>query len=126
MEAHPDFIICGSRVTPAGPPAPDYISGQSFSCDMKRYRVRSLFRYLGPNHPTVFFNRELLLKNGLEYDERLKYSQDYGLYCKIATIGKICILEDSLLLNRVHKDRITCSHRDEQIECDKVTQRLLL
>ena len=126
METHPDVIMCGSRVSPAGEPAPEHIPGLSFSCDMERYRVTSLFRYPGPNHPTVFFNRGLLLKNGLEYDEGLKYSQDYGLYCKIAEIGKICVLEDKLLINRVHKDRIGCAHREEQIECDKEIQRRLL
>jgi glycosyltransferase involved in cell wall biosynthesis len=126
MEAHPDVIMCGSRVSRVGAPVPEYKPGLQFSCDMKKYRVTSLFRYPGPNHPTVFFNRELLLKNDLEYDERLKYAQDYGIYCMIAEKGKICILEECLLLRRVHNDRITCEHRAEQIECDKVTERKLL
>ena len=126
MEAHPDVIMCGSRVSSMGVPAPKYTPGLSFSCNMRRYRVTSLFRYPGPNHPTVFFNRELLLKNDLKYDERLIYSQDYGLYCLIAEMGKICILNDTLLVNRVHKDRITSAHRSEQIECDKVIKRKLL
>ena len=126
MEAHPDVIMCGSRVGSVGDPVPEYTPGLSFVCNMQKYRVTSLFRYPGPDHPTVFFNRELLLKNNLEYDETLKYSQDYGLYCIIAEKGKICILEDRLLVRRVHNDRITCEHRAEQIECDKVTKRKLL
>ena len=126
MEEHPDVIMCGSFVSIAGKPAPEYSPRFSFSCNMQKYRASLLFGYPGPNHPTVFLSHELLLKNNLEYDERLKYSQDYGLYCKIAKIGKICILNDKLLMIRIHKDRITCAHRTEQIECDKVIMRALL
>ncbi len=126
MEAHPEVIMCGSRISRAGDPGPAYKPGLQYSCDMKRYRVTSLFRYPGPIHSTAFLNRELLLKNDLEYDEGLKYSQDYGLYCMIAEIGKICILEDRLLMNRVHNERISCAHRTEQIDYDKVVKRNLL
>ena len=93
---------------------------------MDSYRIRLLFSNPGPYHPTAFFNRELLLRHHIVYDEKLEYAQDYGLWVEISRHGKMFILEDVLLRYRVHSHQISQSKREKQFYCDKITKEKLL
>lgn len=123
MEAHPDVFLCGSKKT--------YQMGAVSKSrrieDMDNYRAKLLFRCHGPAHPTVFIRREMLEKYHVEYDERLRYAQDYRLFMTVCQLGgKICILPDILLFYRKHEKQVTSAHLEEQIRCAKMTQRMLL
>lgn len=125
MERHPDVIVCGSAVRDFG--AVDRVAKvRRTNVDMERYRIAALFGNPGPYHPTAFFNRELLLRHGLKYDEKLVYAQDYGLWVQIGRCGRVCNLKDVLLLRRVHANQISGARRESQIRCDQMTQRKLL
>ena len=124
MEAHPDVIMCGSNV--------EYFNG-SFSRkgkdrikDMETYRISTLFINPGPRHPTAFFNRELLIRHQISYDENLPYAQDYALWVEISKRGIIRILPDVLLRYRYNPSSVTGMHREEQIRCHKATEKKLL
>ena len=123
MESHPEAIVCGSTVVAPG-------QARSFQKrkieGMDSYRVKMLFRNPGPAHPTAFLRREKLIQYHIEYDESLRYSQDYGLWTVISQYGDICILPEALIAFRKHEGQITSMHREKQIQCDKVTQRKLL
>ena len=123
MESHPDVIVCGTSQEFFGDR-----SGQFHGkvMDMEDYRLRLLFRNPGPAHSTAFFNRELLLRYHICYDESLVYAQDYGLWVDISRCGKVFIMDDVLLRRRVHSHQITKEHRDEQVQCEKMTQARLL
>lgn len=122
MESHPDVIVCGSRFVLIGqqPVLSTYIES------MEHYRVRMLFTNPGPRHTTAFFDRKKLLQYQITYDEQLKYAQDYGMWMTASRYGRVCILPDVLVQIRIHPQRITDLHREEQIRCDKITQRKLL
>ena len=123
MEKHPDMILCGANVEFFG----DY-SGKS-ECridDMERYRISALFVNPGPSHPTAFFNRELLLRYHLAYDESIVYAQEYRLWVDISRHGQIGLLKEVLLRHRISKDQISIKHRSEQIKGDQITQGELL
>ncbi len=125
MERHPEVIVCGSKTGKIG--SDHYnLSGKIKMEDMEEYRIRMLFVNPGPFHPTSFFRHEKLLKHHIQYDENLYYAQDYGMWETISHYGRVCILEDVLLLRREHGGQITKAHRGHQIQCDKMTQRKLL
>ena len=94
--------------------------------DMESYRVRMLFTNPGPMHPTAFLNHEKLLKHHIEYDERLAYAQDYDLWMRISSIGRICILPDVLLHYRIHSGQVSKARRDLQNKCAQEIQKKLL
>ena len=123
MEAHPDTVMCGSRVELFG-------SRSGFGIkpinDTEIYRATLLFRYPGPMHPTIFLRHEALLTYGVRYNENLKYAQDYDLYAKVTPLGKIYIFPEPLLKYRTHEKQISSTGRDIQMECAKATQRRLL
>lgn len=123
MESNPDVIVCGSRTAEVGKHPPVRKSNIE---DMETYRVRMLFANPGPQHPTAFFDREKLARHHIAYDERLKYAQDYGMWMTVSQYGRVCILPDVLLYRQIHPNQITIAHREEQIACDKMTQRILL
>ena len=123
MESHPDVIVCGTNVEFFGMTSANYIRKIT---DMETYRVELLFGNPGPMHPTAFFNRELLQRYQIAYDEKLEYAQDYGLWVEISRLGQVAILEDILLRYRMHDYQISQSFREKQILCDKLTKEKLL
>ena len=123
MESHPDVFVCGADSVNLGD-EPRPVS--TVMEDMESYRVRMLFAYPGPTHPTAFFSREKLDRYRITYDESLVYAQDYGMWRTISKVGRICILPEVLLYYRIHPDQINKKHREQQIRCDKMTQRKLL
>ena len=114
MERHPAVIACGSNIEFFGAH-----SGVSHSRikDMETYRITALFVNPGPMHPTAFFNRELLLRYKISYDEKLTYSQDFGIWVEISKYGEVCLLKDVLLRYRVHENQISVYRRKKQIQC---------
>ncbi|MBO4687408.1 MAG: glycosyltransferase family 2 protein [Clostridiales bacterium] len=123
MENHPDVIGCGSRVTHN---LNDTTPSKMKSDSMELFRIKLLFVNAGPHHPTAFFRREVLVQNHIEYNEELRYAQDYDLWMRLSRIGESYILPDRLLYYRKHAGRSSQAHREEQIRCDKVTQKKLL
>lgn len=123
MENNPDVIVCGSKAIDAGKkPSPS----KNVIEDMENYRVRLLFTNPGPVHPTAFFDRAKLIQHHIEYDERLTYAQDYGMWVTVSKYGRVCILPDILVCRQKHPNQISIAHREKQIACDKMTQRILL
>ena len=123
MESHPQVIACGTRWVYYGKkPEPPIIWMEN----RENLRVRLLFANCGPVHPTAFFDREILVKHEILYDEQLIYSQDYGMWVTLVQYGDVCTLPETLLIFRNHQNRITKKHREQQIACDQITQRRLL
>lgn len=123
MESRPDAIACGTGYELIG-----VVHGTRPGkiIKMKDYRVKMLFAYPGPIHPTAFIDREKLMKHKVWYDENLPYAQDYGLWAEISRYGKVCVLPDILLQHRIHSNQVSKQHRERQIQCDKAVQKKLL
>ena len=126
MESNPDIIVCGAKTAPVGKRQQFAATGKASMTDMEEYRVKMLFVHPGPRHPTAFFRHDTLIKYKIQYDEGLRYAQDYGMWETMSRYGNVCILGDVLLLKRVHANMITKAHGEQQAECDKKTQRKLL
>jgi glycosyltransferase involved in cell wall biosynthesis len=61
-------------------------------------------------HSTVMWRSEL----EFEYDENYRYSQDYEMWCRMARIGKIGVINEPLAEIRIHESTITSARREEQ------------
>lgn len=126
MESNPDIILCGGKTAPVESRQRLVASGKASMTDMEEYRIKMLFVNPGPAHPTAFFRHDKMIKYNIWYDERLRYAQDYGMWETISRYGDVCIWGEVLLLKREHVYQISKAHREQQIECDKKTQRKLL
>lgn len=123
MEEHPDVIACGSNVEFFG--ARTLITHDKIT-DMEEYRIKLLYFNPGPRHPTAFFNRKLLLRHKVFYDETLEFAQDYRIWSDISKCGRIYILEDVLLKYRFHSSQVSKVHREKQRACSMLVRERLL
>ena len=124
MESHPDIVMCGATVQNFGANKKSHVARIK---DMDHYRIKTLFYYPGPLHPTMFIRHQILVDYKIAYDEGLAYDQDYDMCEKISrTGGKIVILPEILLYRRIHTNRITNKYYEKQKQCTIVTQKRLL
>ena len=125
MESHPDVVLCGCAIEEFGTK-----KGQYFTVikDPEFYKIKCLFYYPGPVHPTFFIRKQVLDQHNISYNEELIYVQDYGLLVDIsaATGARIFNLPEVLLKRRNHEIRITVQHQETQKLCKLKIQRKLL
>ena len=115
MESHPDVIVCGQK---------RYRRTRRFH--MEEYKIELLFLNPGPEHPSAFFNRNLLIQNKLKYNESLRYAQDFGLWYDITQCGKVFLMKDHLIDYRTSSNQVSRSHTEEQLKCDWITRKKML
>lgn len=124
MESHPDVALCGCAIEEFGSK-----SGQRFTRlnDPEESRIKSLFYYPGPFHPTFFIRKDILTQYHISYNEELIYAQDYGLLVDISRCGGVInYLPEVLLKRRHHENRISSQYRENQKKCSMKTQEKLL
>ena len=124
MESHPDVVLCGCATEEFGKRR-----GLRFTKikGLEECRIKSLFYYAGPQHPTFFIRRETLSKYHISYNEELIYAQDYGFLVDIYRCGGVIYnLPEVLLKKRYHDQRITMQHSEAQKKCSMITQEKLL
>lgn len=114
MESHPDVIVCGAYPILF---SDELSAGKQWEVkteikDMDSYRVKMLFRNPGPAHPTAFFNREMLARHHISYDEELVYAQDYGMWRTVSRYGRVYNLPEALLFRRMSENQISKAHRE--------------
>lgn len=123
MDAHPEYIVSGAWA--------DVFSSDENQikdmwrprmCEWEEYRIRLLFNNAPLLiHPTAIFRKEALEKCRLRYpeDEKYKYSEDYKMWVQCSCLGRIGILEETVLKYRNENtdSRITIRHQREMEKC---------
>ena len=120
MSDHPDVIVCGTWAKLIG----DWQKTHSNEIAKRKipsseeFKIYQLFSN-NPNivHPSAMFNKKLLLENGIKYDERFIYSQDYKMWIECNRVAKCAIVEEVLLEYRVHGNAISTSKKEIQDDC---------
>ncbi len=123
MEDHPEVAVTGGYVF-TGSDTPRFLTG--CQADMEKTRIRMLFGNAGVAHPTAMIRRQFLLDHGITYNEKLRKSQDYGLWIDIMNKGG-CIrtLPRILLRYRVHDGQIS-AQRGNQMQYARMATGSLL
>lgn len=76
-------------------------------------------------HPTVIFNKEIFNTVG-GYDYTMLIAEDYDLWCKMLTRGKLVVLNKRLLQLRKHGNNISVVKRNLQKQSEYVAYVKLL
>lgn len=77
-------------------------------------------------HPTVIFRADLLARHQLQYDEKLRYAQDYDLWSRFTDYGPVANGAAPLVYYRVYDEtRRTEMHRQQQDIASGVVKRNL-
>lgn len=124
MERHPGVGLLGTAVRLIGPAGN---SGGMWVLPQEDLQIR--WRSLLANpfmHPSVLIRSEILVQNGLQYDERFRISQDYDLWTRLLRHTRGANLGEPLVSYRVHKAGLTGSHRDTLIrESSEISRRTI-
>lgn len=86
------------------------------ACDPDLLAWYLLFYNRLAGHSQVIFRRKPVIDLG-GYSENYRYGQDYELWCRLLKVGKIFILPDILLQQRLHSDRISVEKKSAQEVC---------
>lgn len=110
MESNPDVIVCGcgikffSNSTEKIEKNRDYIVKID---DMELFRIKLLFCNCGPAHPTVMYNKQLINKYSVTYNEYYENSQDYYMWVTCSSVARMHIIGEVLLYYREHDLQIS-------------------
>ena len=105
MEDNPDVVACGTWFTYFGDKDHDvkYVID-----DNEYYRCCLLFNnYPTILNPSAMIRRDVLEKNHIRYDARLRKAQDYGMWVTLSQYGKCTNLKEVLVKYRWHTSQIT-------------------
>ena len=77
-------------------------------------------------HPTVMFNKKILLKDNLFYDNSINGGEDQELWTRAVLKTKLAILNENLLQYRVHNSNATDVNLEEGSNNTKIAKMKLL
>ena len=115
LEVHPEVVALGTQVCTSLDPehAMDKFPVSDWTPDQDVLKIRMLFHNVGLPHPTSMFRRDEMLQRGITYDERIKKSQDYKLWVDLMPYGEIGMLNEVLLMYRVHEGQISTNRTNQ-------------
>lgn len=103
MKAHPDVDILGTFAKEF-----DQSHNLKMATFINKDDTKSLLLFTNCLfHPTVMIKKSFLEKTGIRYDENFLTSQDYDLWARASHKGNIEVLDEFLLLYRIHGGQIT-------------------
>ncbi|MEG1545065.1 MAG: glycosyltransferase, partial [Tannerellaceae bacterium] len=111
MEVHPEVDVLGT--------GSQLFGGRSLLCTpLILHRAITMQEMLKGNYivnPTVMLRRSTIERYSLRCEERYKYSDDYGLWMKMLSLGlHIENIPDILTEYRISESQASCQHSDAQ------------
>jgi glycosyltransferase involved in cell wall biosynthesis len=106
LDLNPDVVAVGSQVRKL---SSDGVSGEiHFELPQTHEAIiLRLIRLWSMWHPTVIFRREAVIKAGNYSDQ--KPVEDYGLWMRLASVGRLANLPEPLLQYRIHEKSVTAN-----------------
>ncbi len=114
MEHHSDVALLTTKVQMFGENIRNRspLSVRLFSTS--QYLKASLLFNNGLPHPTAMIRTSFLMEHSLNYDPKIKKSQDYDLWVHIARNGRIAFSQKPLVYYRIHNGQISNDVSGEQ------------
>ena len=126
MEEHPGIVALGAYVCTNLDmqnkeqkfPASDWTP------DQEVLKIRMLFRNTGIPHPSSMLRGSVIREHNITYDERIKKSQDYKLWVDLMPYGEIQMMDEILLMYRVHDGQISAGKNNQYSYAHIVSKEL--
>lgn len=115
LDSHPDFLAVGSWIDIIDKNGNNLNSYGRYETDYRWVRAQFI-QNSQVSHPSVMFHR-IIGGELIQYDESVRFAQDYSLFVKILQYGEITNLPEVLLCYRKSDSQITASRKAEQQAC---------
>lgn len=109
LEAHEEVVVCGADAEIIG-------SNERFIPFFLTHEeiITSMLITNPMIHPVIMFRRSFLLENNIRYNESFEPAEDFELWVRIASIGKLANLPDVLLRYRKHTGQVSNTRNELQ------------
>lgn len=111
LDAHPQVGVCGGWVRFFPPPGSDVWKLPESSEEIKCMQ----FYTVGVAHPAVMMRKKFFTDNGLLYDPRFRFSQDYELWGRALQYMDFANIQEVLLDYRISSGQICSRYGSEQL-----------
>ena len=101
MESNEDTVVCGTALSLIGEDNCRKVVVGHEDIKIKLLEGNSIA------HPSVFLRKETLVNNSVFYDTLMEPAEDYDLWVRLSTFGKLHNLEDCLLKYRIHDSQVS-------------------
>jgi glycosyltransferase involved in cell wall biosynthesis len=110
LNNNPDVVVCGSWYQLLQ-------SGETVSNPVENEDIRiALLDYCALGHPTIMMRKEFLVRYNLFYKPEYRPAEDYELWTRISTIGKVANVPEVLLYYRSHERQVSVCERTNQLD----------
>lgn len=114
MEQHTDIDVLATATAIYEEGKQTAFSGIHRQYNQERNRIRLSWANISFPHPTVMFRSAFLRKWNLRYDEAIRKAQDYNMWVRCAQKGKLFVLQEPLLISRIHENQISANAKDQE------------
>ncbi|WP_428331634.1 glycosyltransferase family 2 protein [Mucilaginibacter sp.] len=109
LNSNPNIAICGSWYELSS-------TKETIKYPTENEEIKiALLEYCALGHPTVMFRKSFLNNYQLSYDEAFSPAEDYELWTRIAVVGQISNIPETLLYYRMHTGQVSVKERSKQM-----------
>ncbi len=120
FEANPEYILCGTSYS---------IMDQDKKILLPETNEKIRLNLLHSNciaHPSIMLKRKILEKYSLQYNPEMEPSEDYDLWVRLLSKGKLHNLQEVLLKYRMHNSSVSRKRiKEQEISAIEVKLKLL-
>lgn len=116
LESHPDVVLCGTAYKILG-------NDKKISIPEDHENIKlTLLKGNCIAHPTVMMRKKTLDEFSITYDTTKEPSEDYDLWVRLLSIGKLHNIQDVLLEYRIYNTQVSRKRAEEQKKNDMLTR----
>lgn len=110
LQANPDFVLCGSWF--------EVIGSELVVKSPENFEAIKLALLKGNciAHPSIMMRKQILDKLPVVYDVSKEPAEDYDLWVRLLSLGKLHNLQEVLLNYRVHNTQVSQKRKTQQIQ----------
>lgn len=110
LNDNPDVVVCGSWYQLLQ-------SGETVSNPVENEDIRiALLDYCALGHPTIMIRKDFLVRHNLFYKPAYRPAEDYELWTRVSTIGKMANIPEVLLRYRSHERQVSVLEKTDQLD----------
>lgn len=116
LKSNHDHVVCGTYARFIGNVFKKIKSGvYNFDLPSREiFQIRLMFaNFPSIVHPSAMFNHKLLIQNGIRYDERYRFAQDYKMWVDCCKVAECANYPEFLLQYRIHDASV--SHEKKSV-----------
>jgi len=108
LNSNPEVMLCGAWLQLLG--TEEIIK---YPADPENIKI-ALLDYCALAHPVIMMRKDFITTNKLYYDQGFECAEDYDLWTRAVSVGKLTNIPQVLLFYRIHDNQVTVREQYKQ------------